>query len=150
MNTDQILALEFLRDPRPRPITSNPLAQALNSTLLELDIGAGSAVLAFDPPADFVQGQGALQGGIVAAMLDFAMAFAVLPKLAPDAFLSTASLNVNFIAAAPPGKYLARGRIDRLGGRLIFAAGEMHRDDDKKLIATATAVMVHGVREPRS
>jgi uncharacterized protein (TIGR00369 family) len=147
MNTDQTLALEFWRDPQPRPISSNPLARALRGTLMELDAGTGHALLAFDPSAEFVQDTGHLQGGIVTAMLDFAMAFAVLAKLSPDSTFSTASISVNFIAPSPPGKYLARGRIDRLGGRLIFASAEMHRDEDKKLVATATAVLVHGRSE---
>ena len=82
MNTDRADVARFLHGDRsPTPITGNPLARDLAGEILELDATAGSALLAFTPPERFVQGAQLLQGGIVATMLDFAMAFAAHARL---------------------------------------------------------------------
>jgi uncharacterized protein (TIGR00369 family) len=142
VNTDRALVLEFLAGARkPLPITSNPLASALGGELLELDADAGTAVLAFRPPQSFSQGAGVLQGGIVATLLDFAMAFAVHAVLATRArAFATANLSVSLLRPAHPGRYLARGRVVRAGRTLLFAEATLVAQDGG-IVATATAVM---------
>lgn len=165
MNTDRDLVLELSKNGRlPARLASNPLACELEAEVLELSIDSGRAVLAFDPPARFAQGGGVLQGGIVTALLDFAMAFAAHAKLAGEhRSFATASMNVHFLRPAPPARYIARGRIVRAGRKLLFAEAELvaagagtsgaeamrppdavpARDSasDGELIATATAVL---------
>ena len=143
MNTDRALVLQFLQGGRkPAAITSSPLAQDLGGELLQLDAERGAAVLAFEPPPRFVQGARVLQGGIVATLLDFAMAFAAHAALsAAERPFSTASLNVSLLRPAPPGRYLARGRIVRAGRNLLFADATLSADADGRTVATASAVM---------
>jgi uncharacterized protein (TIGR00369 family) len=150
VNTDRALVLEFLRgDRKPAAITSNPLALELGAEILELDAEQGAALLAFVPPARFVQGARVLQGGIIATLLDFAMAFAAHARLAipvhggtdPVREFSTATLNVNLLRPAPPARYLAHGRIVRVGTRLMFAEAELTAEDGGENIARASAVM---------
>ena len=141
MNSDQAFIIEFMAaDRQPAAIASNPLASLLRAQLLEAD-AAGKAVLCFEPPADFVQGAGVLQGGAVATMLDFALAFAALAALPPERSCATASLTVNMMKAALPGKYIARGSVERLGSQVIFASAVLQREDNGQTVATATAVM---------
>jgi uncharacterized protein (TIGR00369 family) len=141
MNSDQAFIIEFMAgDRQPAAIASNPLARLLRAYLLEAD-AAGKAVLCFEPPADFVQGAGVLQGGAVATMLDFALAFAALAALPPERSFGTASLTVNMMKAALPGKYIARGSVERLGSQVIFASAVLQREDTGQTVATATAVM---------
>jgi uncharacterized protein (TIGR00369 family) len=142
VNADRALVLEFLQgDRKPAGITSNPLAQELGAELIELDATQGGALLAFVPSTRFVQGAQVLQGGIVAALLDFAMAFAAHARLADEerAF-ATATLTVSLLRAAPPGRYLARGRIVRLGRKLMFAEAELSSESGESF-ARASAVM---------
>ena len=124
------------------PLTMNgPLAEALKGQILEMDRDAGTALLAFDPGDQVLQTAGVIQGGIVAAMLDFAMALAAFSRLAADKSFGTVSLTTNFLKPALPGRHLARARLDRMGTRMIFASAELSRDGSKTAIATATAVM---------
>lgn len=153
MNTDRDLVLELLGGGRvPAPLTSNPLARELDGAVLALAAERGEAVLAFTPPERFAQGAGVLQGGIVTAMLDFAMAFAAHARLGPaERTFATASLSANFLRPASPGRYIARGRIVRAGRRLLFAEADLiaargepsDRADaaDREPVATASAVM---------
>jgi len=143
VNTDRALVLDCLRDGRtPVAIASNPLAQDLHGEILALDATLGTAVLAFTPPARFVQGAGVLQGGIIATLLDFAMAFAAHARLAgEERRFSTATLTLTLLRPAPPGRYLAQGRIVRAGGRLLFAEAELSAESGGESIARASALM---------
>lgn len=143
MNPDRALVLQFLRGGgKPLAITSNPLARDLRGWIHELDAARGTALLLFEPPAQFVQGAQVLQGGIVATLLDFAMAFALHARLEEEKPFATASLTVSLLrAATAPARYLAEGRIVRMGSRLIFAEASTRRDGDARVIASASAVM---------
>jgi uncharacterized protein (TIGR00369 family) len=141
MNNDQVLIARFLSGDRtPAPITSSPLAAMLNARLLEAD-ASGKAVLSFEPPETFIQGASVLQGGMVATMLDFALAFAVMAALPADRSCATASLTTNFMKPAAPGKYIARGSLDRLGSQVAFGSAVLQRADNNQTVATATAVL---------
>jgi uncharacterized protein (TIGR00369 family) len=145
VNPDRVLVAQFLHGSRePVALASNPLARDLNGSLLQLDEAAGVALLAFEPAARFLQGAQLLQGGILATLLDFAMAFAGHAKLAaagsPQGF-ATASLTVHLLRPAPAARYLARGRIVRLGGKLAFAEAHLSQEGDERPYATATAVL---------
>jgi uncharacterized protein (TIGR00369 family) len=141
VNTDYLFLQAFLAGNRAAaPIESSPLAVLLNAQLLEA-AASGKAVISFEPPDTFIQGARVLQGGTVATMLDFALAFAVLAALPADRTCATASLTTNFLKPAGPGKYIARGGIDRLGNQVAFATAVLQRADNNQTVATATAVM---------
>ena len=147
MNPDHALLLDFLRATTgasaiaPWPVHSNALAQELGTTLIAADAEAGTLTLGFAPGARFVQGNGAVQGGIVTAMLDFAAAFVVLMKLPPERAAVTAALDVQFLRAARAGKFIAKASIKRLGATLAFAGAELRSVDDGALCASASAVL---------
>lgn len=142
MNSDHQLILQFLAgDGAPVPVDSNPLAIDLSARLLEVDAGTGTAILGFEPTARFLQGNGVIQGGIVTTMLDFAIAFAALAKLPEGRSAVTVSLNVHLVKPAAPGRYVARGTVKRMGGKLAFMDAELRHEDHPAAVATATAVM---------
>lgn len=140
-NPDQALILRFLQDRVPRAIDTNPMAVALGTSLRNADGEAGTIELAFDPAPLFIQGTGVLQGGAVTAMLDFAMAFALLAQLPPDRSCATATINVALLRAAPAGRYLAHGAIERRGRTLGFTQARLLRADTLDVVATATSTL---------
>ena len=91
-----------------------------------LEHGDGRAVLRFTPEPIWTIGAGVVQGGIVTAMLDMAMAFA-------SNGLSTATITIDILRPAT-GRLTATGEVTKMGRRLLFATGELH-DDDGRLIA---------------
>ncbi len=142
-NPDQIALKRFAREPgAPAGFSANPLAAALGTRMLAVDERAGLVRLAFAPDAIFVQGAGVLQGGAIGAMLDFAMAFAVLAALPEGQTCSTANVNVSFLRAAPRGDYVASGVISRRGSRLAFTRASVYAADaPERLVATATSTL---------
>ena len=93
----------------------------------------GRCVLRFTPIPEWTIGAGVVQGGIVTAMLDMAMAMAARG-------LSTASITVEILRPVI-GPVTATGVVDKRGRRLLFASGELH-DADGRLVARGTQTAV--------
>lgn len=142
LNPDHALIREFLAgDGTPRPFDANPLARSLEAQLLAADAREGGVTLGFTPGPQFLQGNGCVQGGIVAAMLDFALALAALTRMEADQNHSTASFSVNLLRPARVGSYIAQGRMRRMGSRLAFADASLAFADTEETVATASGVM---------
>ena len=140
MNADHALIADFLKgDGRPLDVRTSPYCETMRVQIVAMDVEAGACTLAFDPGAEFLQAAGVLQGGIVASMLDTAIAFATIAKLPPDKTFGTVSLSVNFLKGGQIGRYQSRAWLNRVGGRMIFGAAELYRDGDPACVATAQA-----------
>ncbi|MDP6979717.1 MAG: PaaI family thioesterase [Myxococcota bacterium] len=84
---------------------------------------------------NFTIPSGAVQGGIVAVMLDMAMAMSL------DGGLTTASLQYEILRPVLPGPIDVSGRIIRRGRRITFAEAVMKNAEGKVLAkGTQTAV----------
>jgi acyl-CoA thioesterase len=147
-NPDHLLIQAFLEQPGPpRAIDTNPVAAEYGARLLAADREAGTVRLGFELAQRHTQGNDVVQGGILAVLLDFGIAFAVLTRLPPGGNAGTVTLTTQFLRAAGPGPCVVSGRVERLGRTLAFGAAELQTGDGKSVIATATAVMT--VQLPR-
>lgn len=99
------------------------------------------AVLLFHPKEDLCQSAGVIQGGFVTAMLDGAMAHAVLAASKMTLGPPTLELKVSFLRAALPGPHKAIGRVVRMGKSIGFLEGELF-NDKQELIAKSSATCV--------
>lgn len=154
MNPDQALVRSFARGSAhsPIPITTNPLASALNLMLAEAHAQSGRVVLHCAPPPLFMQGAGVLQGGALSAMVDFAMAYAAMCVLSEAEAPVTTTLEVAFLRPAPAGRYEAIGEIIRKGKTILFARAELRRQGQSDLIVSAASTLsiIHHARNAQS
>jgi uncharacterized protein (TIGR00369 family) len=140
MNPDRARIREFLASPGvPLAFDSSPLLLALGTTIVSA--GSGRVLLRFEPAPLFMQGASVVQGGAVSAMLDFAMAAAIMTTLDDNVHFATASLTVSFLAAVKPGALLAEGEIDRIGRRNGFARASLRAEGGDAILATASSVL---------
>lgn len=147
-NPDHVLMLAFLERPGPpRVIDTNPVAVEYGARLLAADREAGTVRLGFELGPRHTQGNSVVQGGVLAVLLDFGVAFAVMTRLPPGGTAGTVTLTTQFLRAAGPGTCSVSGRVERLGRTLAFGAAELRAGDGGELIATASAVMA--VQPPR-
>lgn len=114
-----------------------PCFDLLGGRILDGDVATGTIRLAFAIDPRWAHGIG-VQGGIVAAMLDNAMAFAVLLASDLAATPPTLALTVQYLAAARPGAFVATGRVVRLGRSVAFMTADL-ADPAGTPVATATA-----------
>jgi len=141
-NPDQALIRRFMEgDGQPLLFDANPLACALHAELRAADAQTGRASLAFDPDPLFLQGAGMLQGGVLAAMLDFAMAYALLTQMPIGGACTTINMSTAYLRPAPLGRYLAHGEIERRGRQIAFTRAQLLREDDGRVVATGTSTL---------
>lgn len=126
----------------PLDITDNLCS--LNAVLLGGD--AGKVEVGFKATNSDLQGGGVIGGGVIANMLDTAIAVAALSMLAPGQNCATINLTINMVAAAQAGALRAKASVDRLGKRVAFARAELF-DQNDRLVANAISSLA--VLEPR-
>jgi acyl-coenzyme A thioesterase PaaI-like protein len=148
VNHDHMLIRAFLEQPgAPRMIDTNPVATEYGARLLAADGDAGTIRLGFELAPRHTNGYNIVQGGILAVLLDFGIAFAVMTRLPRERSpAGTVTMTTQFLRAASPGPCFVTGRVERLGVTLAFGAAELQAADGKGVIATASAVMA--VRPP--
>jgi uncharacterized protein (TIGR00369 family) len=123
-----------------------PAAVLLGWELVAVDPEAGTVEMSFTATEQFLNPFGAVQGGLLAAMLDDTLGPALVATLGPGESAPTTDLHVQFLRPARPGRLVGRGRIVRKGRDVGFLAGELV-DDTGDVVAVATATAQ--IRRPR-
>ena len=129
--------LEGIRDGRFPP----PPA----ATLLDLDLDTveeGRTVFGFRPQARFDNGQGAVHGGILATVADFAVGTSVMTVAPADALVVTVSLALTYVrpVGITASRLTGEGRVVHLGRRLAQAEATL-TDEAGRLALQATATL---------
>ena len=94
----------------------------------------GRCVIRFTPEPTWTLGNGVVQGGIVTAMLDMAMAIAARG-------CSTATITIDILRPVTGPVITATGVVDKRGKRLLFASAELH-DAEGRLVARGNQTAV--------
>jgi acyl-CoA thioesterase len=104
-----------------------------------VSVEPGKAVLRMQVRPDMHNGVGWLQGGMLAALADEAMALALYPLLTKHEGIATISESTSFIRGVKDGFIVAEGRVIRKGRRVAFAEGEVFVDDSDKAMLSRTS-----------
>jgi uncharacterized protein (TIGR00369 family) len=128
-STDQNLA----REQR----YSSALQQLVGYRLLEWE--PDRAVISYEVAKDHLNRTNRLHGGIIATLCDTAGGYCGVYGDTPGETRATVtlSLTVNFVASVSGGRVMAEGR-KRGGGKTIFFSDVEVRDEQGRLVATAT------------
>jgi uncharacterized protein (TIGR00369 family) len=81
---------------------------------------------------------GNVQGGIITAMLDDVMGYALGITLPLDVFAPTANLNISFLRPVKVGRLSAIGQVLKRDGEVFHLAGKLYNEQGE-LVASATA-----------
>ncbi len=101
---------------------------------------AGRAVLKMQVRPDMYNGAGWLQGGLLVALADEAMALAIYSRLSDVEGIATISESTSFIRGVRDGAVVyAEGRVIRKGRRVAFCEGEVWTQDNKKTLLSRTS-----------
>jgi acyl-CoA thioesterase len=101
----------------------NPFAEHFDLEVVSAQ--AGRAILRFPFKREYTQYQGAVQGGIVVAYADAAMAVAVAGIIPEGRDFVTTDLTVQYVRAFTSGAVVARGEIAEQGNTLLRGRAEV-------------------------
>ena len=117
----------------------NPLAVHLNTRIQSASKGKVS--MSFELPDQYIQGNGVVQGGALAMMLDFGLAFAGLSQVNLQQNLSTTNMNISYMRPGFPGAYRVEAEVEKAGRSMIFARAQLF-DANDKLVASANSPLM--------
>lgn len=106
--------------------------------IIALDQLQGILEAEFNAQAIFLNTENNIQGGILTAMLDDLMGYALGITLPLDQFAATAHLNVSFLRPAKVGVLHGKGQVLKQAGDVFHLAGKLYNAKDE-LVASATA-----------
>ena len=98
----------------------------------------GTAVLTMPVRPDMHNGVGWLQGGMLVAIADEAMALALYPLLEKNEGIATIAESTSFIRGVQKGTILGEARVIRKGRRVAFMEAEVWADDGEKVLLSRT------------
>ena len=116
------------------------VGRTLGAKDLDVSPETGTIEIKYDGIEAFTNPIGVIQGGFLVAMLDDAMAQALLSTLKAEEFGPTLELKTSFFAPAKVGKLVGTGKVLSKGGSVCFLEAELKQDG--KLVAKSTATAV--------
>jgi uncharacterized protein (TIGR00369 family) len=124
-----------------------PVAGLLSARPIRCDPQRGRITVAFQARREFCNLVGSVQGGMLTAMLDLAMSFAVLCALDDGHVVPSLEVKTSFIAPARPGEIVGEGMLVRKGRSIAFMEGRL-TDPQGNLLTTASATAQIRLRAP--
>ena len=144
MHGTEVEALDWAK----RRFAELPVAGLLAARPIRCDPQSGRITVSFQARRDFCNLIGSVQGGMLTAMLDLAMSFAVLCSLDDGHVVPSLEIKTTFIAPARPGEIVGEGIIVRRGRSIAFMEGRL-TDIDGNLLSTASATGQIRLRDGR-
>jgi len=137
--------MSYLENIRKDGRNANPFFCLMGIDVVSIE--PGKAVLRMQVRPDMMNGVGWLQGGMLAAIADEAMALALYSVLTDTEGIATISESTSFIKGVQDGCIMASGQVIRKGRRVAFAESEVFVDDDERTTLSRTtaafAVTLH-------
>jgi uncharacterized protein (TIGR00369 family) len=145
--TSQIepLAPELEDSIRAR-LAANPFIKFAGIEVPQLGRGYARFVLPFKP--ELANSIGLMQGGVIAALADEAVAFALYSLAKAGETFNTVEMKINFLGAVLPGPepVVAEARIAKRGRTISLGEFEVHRGD--RLVAKGLCTYIHLQAKP--
>ena len=120
-------------------LANNPFVRFMGVEVPELKEGYARFTLKIRP--DFHNSQGFLQGGVIAALADEAVAYALFSLVPEGEMISTVEMKINFLAPAQHGEIVAQAHIRKRGRTLSL--GEVEVTQDSRLVAKGMCTYIH-------
>jgi uncharacterized protein (TIGR00369 family) len=120
-----------------RPVL--PLFKMIGLEIVEAE--ADRSKLRFNATTAVHNGSGVVQGGIITAVLDASMAFAILPGLQKGENFTSADMNITFLRPVTEGEYYSEGLVIKRGSKAIFGEARLYNPKGQ-LCASATSTII--------
>jgi uncharacterized protein (TIGR00369 family) len=124
-----------------------PTGVTFKSSIIEVRTADGFVRMSYDVGPEYTNPMGAIQGGIVSALLDDACAFAAIVKAGEPIAVPSLEFKTTFLAAAMPGIVFAEARCLKMGKTACFMEGEL-KDSEGQLLAKISVTAL--VRRPKA
>ena len=105
-------------------------------------MASGYACFKMPVRPEYLQGAKIMQGGLIVALADEAIAHAMMTQLAPDEGLTTIELKSNFLAGIASGELVARATVFKKGQSLIIGDCIVTSNEGKNICRVSATFML--------
>lgn len=116
-----------------------PVMDLLGAKVIDFDRSRLQITMGYEATPAMCHSKVIVQGGLITAMVDSAMAYACMGCFEELIGVPTLEIKVSFLEAGKAGPMLARARARRLGRSVGFLEGELYQQE--KLIATSSSTV---------
>ena len=106
-----------------------------------VEVTSGNATLSLEVRKELTQNHGVVHGGAIASLIDSAMAFAIIPLLAPKERVTTVDLTISYLRPLTKGRATATAKVVKSGRRLFVVTADV-LDNDGRLAATSLSTYI--------
>ena len=118
----------------------NPYLDYFDISILE--IGNGRARMQMPVKPEYLQGAGAMQGGLIVSLADEAIAHAMMTQLLPSEGLTTIELHSSFLAGVNQGNLIAEAEIFKKGRSLMIGDCLVSDQSAKKICRVSATFLL--------
>ena len=129
--------MSYLENIRQHGRNANPFFCLMGIDIVHYE--AGTAVLKMQVRSDMHNGAGWLQGGMLVALADEAIALALYTVLKEDEGIATISESTSFVKGVREGVIVAKAKVIRKGRRVAFAEAEVFLDTGENMMLSRTS-----------
>jgi acyl-CoA thioesterase len=122
-----------------KKLAANPFIKFVGITVPQLGRGYARFLLPFKP--DLANSIGLLQGGVIAALADEAVAFALYSLVPEGEMFNTVEMKINFLGAVKEGDVTAEAHIAKRGRTISLGEFEVRQAD--RLVAKGLCTYIH-------
>jgi acyl-CoA thioesterase len=120
-------------------LAANPFIKFVGIQAPQLGKGYARFVLPFKP--DLANSIGLMQGGVIAALADEAVAYALYSLVAAGETFNTVEMKINFLGAVKEGEVTAEAHIAKRGRTISLGEFEVRQAD--RLVAKGLCTYIH-------
>ena len=129
--------MSYLENIRQHGRNANPFFCSMGIDIVSFE--AGKAVLTMQVRPDMHNGVGWLQGGMLVALADEAIALALYTLLEEHEGIATISESTSFVKGVREGVITAEAKVIKKGRRVAFAEAEVFLDTGEKTMLSRTS-----------
>lgn len=138
------LTLELEEAIRKRFVTNNNFPSLLGIELDSIDLGR--AHLSLKVTDQLMQAQGVMHGGVIASLIDTAVALAIASSAGAASRFTTVDMTIHYLAPVIDGTIYADARVIRQGKRIVSAECEVTDQSDKPVARAMLTYIFVGSR----
>ena len=122
-----------------KSVNNCPYISLLSMDIVSLE--AGRSVLKIEVQEKHLQPYGMVHGGVYSSMMDAACFWASYTEIEEPLGLTTVEMNLNYLAPASSGTFIAKGKVLKTGKTLCLSEATI-ADQKNRLLAHGTATMM--------
>ena len=129
--------MSYIENIRKHGSNANPFFCLMGIDIVSYE--PGTAVLRMQVRPDMLNGVGWLQGGMLVALADEAIALALYTQLKEREGIATISESTSFVKGVREGFIVAEAKVIKKGRRVAFAEAEVFLENDEKTMLSRTS-----------